>query len=542
MDKLSGQDALFLHMDRPHAASHVTMVYVYDQSGLARPLRFRQIVGHLEKRLDVSPMFRRKIVQPPLAYPYWAKDATCDIDFHVRHFALPKPGDWRQFQIMVARIHARSLDLTRPPWEMYVIEGLDNVDWLPKGSFALVTKVHHAAVDGTALAELTWALHDVVGATGKRTPVLAKQKNIARQVASPTFLDTITRIVVDNVAAPLKLAGPVSRALPKLSVAAMKLLSRALFTPDGGAPRTRFNKPISSQRVYECVVFDFATVKRIRAGVPGATVNDVVLAIIGGALRRYLESKKELPKQSLIALAPVNTRQDAAERQTTGNAISFLTFPLASDLADPLARLAKIQQATAQTKAMSKAIGGHDLTDISKHAPPATLAFAGRLATLTALGGQGPLVLHNCAVTNVPGPNAELTMLGAKLCLLSGVGPIADGFGAIFAVTSFAGRMSVSLTTCPEMVPDPTFFGDCIRASVAEMAAATEARISAPAEGVQHDRLQARSAAKGSRARHTTPGDSPGGTATVVAARRGGVTKSKSRKGAGTAPGATKAP
>ena len=155
----------------------------------------------------------------------------------------------------------------------------------------------------------------------------------------------MTRIVVDNVAAPLKLAGPVSRVLPKLSVAAMKMLSRALFSPDGGAPRTRFNQPVSSQRVFESVVFDFATIKRIRAAVPGATVNDAVLAIVGGAMRRYLESKKELPAQSLVALAPVNTRQDAGERQTTGNMISFLTFPLASDIADPLARLAKIQQA-----------------------------------------------------------------------------------------------------------------------------------------------------------------------------------------------------
>ncbi len=142
MQKLSGQDALFLHMDRPHAATHVTMIYVYDQSGLARPLRFRQIIGHLEKRLQGSPFYRRRIVQAPLglAYPYWADDPDFDIDFHVRHVALPEPGDWRQFQIMAARIHARQLDLTRPPWEMYVIEGLDNVDWLPKGSFALVTK------------------------------------------------------------------------------------------------------------------------------------------------------------------------------------------------------------------------------------------------------------------------------------------------------------------------------------------------------------------------------------------------------------------
>jgi WS/DGAT/MGAT family acyltransferase len=484
MQKLTGQDALFLHLDMPHASSHVTMIYLYDQSGLARPLRFRQIIGHIEERLDVSPMFRRRIVQAPLglAYPYWAADPGFDIDFHVRHMALPAPGDWRQFEIMAARIHARPLDLARPPWEMYVIESLDNAGWLPKGSFALVTKIHHAAVDGAAATELTWALHDVLGAKGKPTPVLAKQKSVAKLQAAPSFTNTVTRIVVDNLAAPLKLAGPVSRALPKLSMAAMKLLSRALFSSKGGVPRTRFNHPVSSQRVFESVVFDLARLKPMRAAVPGATVNDVVLAIVGGAMRRYLESKKELPEKPLMALAPVNTRQAAGERQTTGNTISFLTFLLGSDIADPLARIAKVQEATAQTKAHSTAIGAHDLTDISKYAPPATLAFAGRLATMSGLGGKGPLVLHNCIVTNVPGPNAELAMLGARLCYFSGVAPITDGVGAIFAVSSLNGRMFISLTSCPEMVPDPAFFGDCIRASIAEMeAAAIAATIPAPA-------------------------------------------------------------
>ncbi len=471
MQKLSGQDALFLHMDRPNAASHGTMIYIYDQSSLAEPLRFRQIVGHVEKRLDISPMFRRRIIQAPLGltYPYWADDKDFDIDFHVRHFALPKPGDWRQFCIMVARIHARPIDLSRPPWEMYVIEGLDNVDWLPKGSFALITKAHHAAADGTAAAEITWALHDIAGAKGKRVPVLAKQKHVARKEAAPSLLNTLSRIVTENLAAPLRLAAPASRVLPKLSVAVFKMLSRSLLSPGGTVPRTRFNRSVSSKRVFESVVFDFATIKRIRAAVPSATVNDAVLAIIGGAMRRYLKSKNELPAQTLSALAPVNTRQGSSERKTVGNMISFLTFPLASDCADPLARLEKIQQATAQTKAMSNAVGAHDLSDISRNAPPATLAFAGRMATLVGLGGLGPVVLHNCGVSNVPGPNVPLSMLGAKLRYWSVAAPITDGLGAVFAVTSYGGRMFISPTSCPEMVPDPAFFGDCIRASITEI-------------------------------------------------------------------------
>ncbi|MFO1288572.1 MAG: wax ester/triacylglycerol synthase family O-acyltransferase [Rubrivivax sp.] len=164
-NKLSGQDAMFLNVDLPHAASHGTMVYIYDQSALgAKPLRFRQIVRHVESRLDASPMLRRRIVQVPfgLGYPFWVDDDQFDVDFHVRHFALPKPGDWRQFCIMASRIQARAVDLSRPPWEMYVIEGLDHIDGIPKGgSFAILTKIHHAAMDGTAAAELTWALHEI---------------------------------------------------------------------------------------------------------------------------------------------------------------------------------------------------------------------------------------------------------------------------------------------------------------------------------------------------------------------------------------------
>lgn len=475
--KLSGQDALFLHLDLPHAASHVTMIYVYDQSGLAKPLRLRQIVGHLEERLHVSPMFRSKIVQTPLglAYPYWAADPAFDIDFHVRHFALPQPGDWSQFCMLASRVHARPLDLARPPWEMYVIDGLDGIDWLPKGSFAVITKIHHAAIDGTAAAELTWALHDAVAGKGKPVPVRAQQEH-ASQITTPGFANTIGRIVTENIVAPLNLVAPLSRVMPKLSLAAYMKTLRALMTPGAGVPRTRFNDRVSSKRVFESVMLELATIKRIRATVPGATVNDAVLAVIGGAMRRYLASKDELPGSSLVTLAPVNTRQEVSERQTSGNAISFLTFPLSSDIADPLERLAKIQQATSRIKAMSNTIGASDLTDISKHAPPATLAAAGRMATLAGMGGLGIEVLHNCCVTNVPGPNAELTMLGAKLRYLSALAPIGDGLGALFVVSSYNDRLIISLTSCPEMVSDPAFFGDCIRASIEEAdAAATRA-------------------------------------------------------------------
>ncbi len=477
MSKLSGQDALFLNVDRPHAASHCTMIYIYDQSTVeGQRLGFREIVRHISDRLDVSPVFRRKIVQVPygLGYPYWVEDDLFDIDFHVRHFALPKPGDWRQFCILVSRIHARSVDLARAPWEMYVIEGLDNIEGIPKGSFAILTKSHHAAMDGTAAAELTWALHDIAGAQGRPVAVVPDRPpaNPRRPLWGP--LDTVSRMLTDNISASARMARPLARVLPKLAIAGLRSMARSVLAPGGGAPRTRFNTNVTAGRVWNSVTLDLATVKQIKALVPGATVNDAVLAIIGGAMRRYLEANDELPDKSLVTLAPVNTRQ-GGEAAASGNTISMVTFPLRTDIDDPLQRLEAVFTATSESKAIQDGIGAEDLTNLQKFAPPATLGLAGRLATLMGIGGKGPVILHNCMVTNVPGPNVPLYMLGAKLVYWCGVGPLVDGLSLIWNPTSYCGKMFVSLTSSPNAVPDPDFLAQCLKDSYEEMQALAEA-------------------------------------------------------------------
>ena len=473
MNKLSGQDALFLHVDRPHASSHGTMIYIYDQSTVSgQRLGFREIVRHIESRLDPTSIQRRKIVQVPfgLGYPYWVEDDLFDIDFHVRHFALPKPGDWRQFCILLSRIHARSVDLSRSPWEMYVIEGLDNIEGIPKGSFAIITKTHHAAMDGTAAAEFTWALHDLAGAQGKPIAVADKQEQANTPCHSRRITDTLTRMVIDNVSASARMAAPLTRVLPKLATFGLRRLAQSLWSSEGGVPRTRFNANVSAKRVWDSVTLDLATVKLIKGTVPGATINDAVLAMIGGAMRRYLQAKDELPEKSLVSMAPVNTRQEGAERTT--NTISILRFPLGTDMEDPLERLQAVQLATAECKAIQNAIGAHELTNLQKFTPPATLGLAGRLATLTGGGGKGPVLLHNCMVTNVPGPNTELYLLGAKLVHWGGMGPLADGMSLIWNPTSYCAKMFISLTSSPNIVPDPDFLARCLLDSYEEMSEA----------------------------------------------------------------------
>jgi diacylglycerol O-acyltransferase len=473
MKKLTGQDALFLHIDRPNAGTHGSMIYIYDQEDVpAGPLRFKQILGHIERNLDAAPFFRRKIVQLPLSlgYPYWALDDKFDINFHVRHSALPKPGDWRQFCILASRIQARQIDLSRPPWEMHVIEGLDNIDWLPPGSFAILTKGHHAAMDGSAFAELTWALHELEARKGRRSPVVRKA-TVTNQEIAPSTLTLLAHALQDNLMAPLRMAGPAAKVAPKLGAMALARLGRLIGGEPLEATKTRFNANVSSQRVFDSAIFEFDKVRAIRAAVPGATVNDVVLAVIGGAMRHYLKARKELPKATLKAVSPVNTRPEKAATGA-GNNISAVTFPLGTDIASPLERLRAVHEATVRTKETANAVGARELTDLSKFAPPATLAFAGRLVSLTGLGGAGPYPLHHTAVSNVPGPTVPIYLLGARMRYWSCVAPISDGMGLFHAVTSCDGKLIISPTSTPEMLPDPAHYVQCIRESMLDLSRA----------------------------------------------------------------------
>lgn len=488
-NRLTGQDALFLHLDQPHAATHGTMIYIYDQLTVpGKKLKFQDVLRHIQERLSSSPLYRNKIAHVPgnLGYPYWVEDENFDIDFHVRHFALPKPNDWRQFCILASRIHARTMDMNRPLWEMYIIEGLDNVEGLPKGSFAILTKLHHAATDGTALAELTWALHDVVAGktSGKNQAVQVPKasKPVTYYQADKTAGQTLFRIAADNLMSVSHMLPPLARVTPKLGVMATQALRKRLFSSSADnkkpkLPHTRFNKKFDGKRVFESVTTDMADIKAIRAAVPGATVNDAVLAVIGGSLRRYLDAKGELPNTSLIAAAPINTRKEASERQTTGNSISFMTVPMGTQIADPLARLEAVLTATTKTKEVTKAVGARELTDISKNTPPATLGLVGRLVTSSFVDNP----IFNCIVSNVPGPVQPLCLMGANLVYWSGVMPISEGSGGLFfAVSSYCGKLFISPTSSPVIVPDPEFLAQCLRESIAETVHSARQRLAAP--------------------------------------------------------------
>jgi len=468
MRQLRSEDARFVYGESGHANSNITLISVYDPSTAREGrVRFKGLLRHIESRLHLSPIFRQKLLRVPLEldFPYWIEDESFDLEYHVRHIALPKPGDWRQFCIQASRIHARPLDLTRPLWELYLVEGLDSLLNLPQDSFALLAKVHHAAIDVRAGAEITTLLHDTTPFPPAPEPVEPWFPESA-----PGSLSLLSRALINNVVRPLMFAGPLTRALGKLTPAVLGSLGD-LWLGSQRMTITRFNSEVSPHRVFDSRRFTIDEFKRIRSLVPGSTINDAVFAVCGGALRRYLEAHEELPDNDLVSLAPVSVRSSLLDPSAGKAGISMIRVPLGTEFDDPVERLRSIHQHTSSKTEIEQAVGAKELTDITKHAPAATLALSARLLAGSTLDTGQREPLAGCSIMNVPGPAIPLYLDGARMTYFSAIMPISDGMGLVFAVTSYDGMVFISPTSCREMVPDPEFFAQCIRDSFQELLA-----------------------------------------------------------------------
>jgi len=465
VEQLSGMDASFLNLETARTPFHVSGLAIYDQSSApGRRVRFKGILANIQTRLHLARCFRQRLVQVPLGldHPYWIEDPDFDLEFHVRHIALPKPGDWRQLCIQAARIHARPLDMTKPLWEMYVIEGLDGVEGLPKGSFAILTKVHHAAIDGVSGAEITAAIHDLEPNASPKPP---EQPWIAERI--PTLLELSARSTLNNLQQPLRFANALATAAEPALRAWLERWPTQSSRSARTVPHTRFNEVVTPHRVIEGRIFSLPVIKQIRAQVPGATVNDVVLAICSGALRRYLAHHRELPAETLVAFAPISVRTES-QRGKGGNQLSGMLIALHTDETDPLKRLARIHDATTGSKELTRAVGARALTDITQFMPGALAGLAGRLVTSTGLLRRLS-TLANCVITNVPGPQVPLYMTKARMVANFGLGLPIDGMGLFHVVFSYAGTVTITLTACRRQMPDPDFYAACLQASFDEL-------------------------------------------------------------------------
>jgi diacylglycerol O-acyltransferase len=460
MQQLSFIDSAFLMQESPRTPNHLCMVGLYDPSTAPNGApTFEQILGKVEACLAVAPSLRRKLVRVPLGFdrPYWVEDPDFDIEFHMRHLALPRPGDWRQFCVQVARLHARPIDLSRPPWEMTVIDGLDSIEQFPEGSFGTVLKVHHSAIDGVSGVELLGAIHD-----REPNPEVSPVDDGWRSETLPSTRWLLRRAAIHAATNPINAGRLVVSSAPPL---ARELVGKVWNRPPAlRVPRTRFNQKISAHRVFDEARCSLDDLKLVKATVPGATVNDACLSIVGGAMRRYLVSLGELPEESLVTLVPVSTRTPE-EAGTGGNQVSMMRVSMHTDIADPLGRLAAIRDTTAEKKAAQRGVAIPALLDIAQAVPGALIGAAVR--AMASFGDRGP-VLANTILTNVPGPPAPLYFLGAKLVRSTGCVPLVDGVGLFHCVSSYSGIFTFMITACRDLLPDPAPYIECLDASIDE--------------------------------------------------------------------------
>ena len=462
MIRLSGLDASFLYLESSTQLLHVCGLIVVDPSTVHGGYSFDTMLSELAERSQVVPEFRRKLHHVPLHldHPVWVDDPDFDIDHHVHRMACPAPGGDRELSEVCAHIAGQPLDRSRPLWEMWVIEGLAN------GKVAIMSKMHHATVDGVSGANM---IAHLCSLEPEAPPVAASSD--PRRISAPSDVELVGRALLNVAKRPwgmVKLLAPVAEVVPQWIQRARE--GRAMPAPFT-APRTSFNGTITGHRSVAFTDFDLDDVKEVKK-VFGGTVNDVVLSVCSGALRRYLEERRELPKSSLVAMVPVSVH-DRTSHERGSNKVTGMFARLGTNIADPVERLRAISAANASAKEHSNAIDADMLQDWANFAAPRTFGLAVRVYSALRLAERHPVV-HNLVISNVPGPPVPLYLLGARIDGLYPLGPVFHGAGLNVTVMSNDGRINVGLLACRELMPSDAVWklADALPAAMAELVGA----------------------------------------------------------------------
>ena len=464
MQPLSGLDSSFLYLETDTQPMHVGGLMVYEGS-----LAYADFKSFLVERLPLAPRLQQRLVQVPLSidHPYWVDDPDFDVDMHLHHAALPDPGDWRALRTLAAKIFSQKLDRSRPLWELTFVEGLNSIPQVPKGSVAVISKIHHAAIDGASGAAILGLLFDVTEKPRKIPPTPPREIE-----PLPGNLKLISKSTVNFIKRPFKLPGLLLETAKstwkagRLSRVQNSDVPRSIFN----APPCVLNQPIVSKRLWNTALLSLERVKALRQAVKGATLNDVILAICTAALRRYLIEKDELPDKPLVAMVPVSTRTDE-EHQDMGNQVSAMLVQLPTNEANPIKQLTKIHHSTQSGKSYQNAIGAKQLIDYAEFIPFALGAQATRLYTRMNVS-RYHRPFFNLVITNVPGPQVPIYMNGHKMLANMGMAPVFDGMGLIMPVFSYNGMLSISPTVAANVMPDVDLFARYIREAANQMEAA----------------------------------------------------------------------
>src|SRR4051812_20594286 len=453
-DRLSAVDASFLAQERANSHMHVGAVLIFEGPAPA----YDDFLNHIRSRLHLVPRYRHKLAFPPLetGRPIWVDDRNFNLEYHVRHTALPAPGSEEQLRALAARIHSQRLDRAKPLWETWLVQGLE------RGRFALISKSHHALVDGISGVDLMTLLFDATP-----VPQIAPHEGEPWSAQpEPSAVALAARGVKGLLKLPLELAGGALGAAthPASSLdqvkEALEGIGEVAWAGLNPAPETPLNVPIGPHRRLSFVRNELEDFKRVKNAL-GGTVNDVVLSVVAGGLRSWLRARGVRTEgMELRALVPVSVRAKD-QHGDLGNRIVAMRGPLPVYVEDPVARLRVVRQAMDGLKQSKQAVGAEVITGLEALAPPTILAQASRLQFSTRL--------FNLLVTNVPGPPFPLYVLGRELEDTYPVAFLPENQALAVAVMSYNGHMDFGLLADYDAMQDIEFLGDALRESLAEL-------------------------------------------------------------------------
>ena len=461
LDRLTSTDASFLHQEGASSHMHIGGVLLFE----GPPPEFTDYLDHIRGRLHFVPRYRQKLATPPFesGRPVWVDDPSFNLEYHVRHAALPAPGSEHQLFELAALIASQRLDRSKPLWENWLVEGLEGNRW------ALISKTHHSLVDGVSGVDLATVLLDL-----ERTPApLSSDLEPWQPRPEPSGVELLLAGVRGLVGAALQLvertleaASRPSRTVGALAEAA-EGLGELIWAGLNPAPETPLNVEIGPHRRYSIVRQELSEYKQVKDAL-GGTVNDVVLAVVSGALARWLRSRGVRTEGlEMRALVPVSVRT-SDEHHTLGNRLAAMRAPLPVYISDPVARLRFIKQAMDGLKESKQAVGAATLARVNNLAPPTILDQASRIQFSTRL--------FNLLVTNIPGPQFPLYLLGRKLQDLFPVAFLPREHALAVAIMSYDGGIDYGLLGDYDALPDIELIADGIRESLAELLVAARVR------------------------------------------------------------------
>lgn len=468
MRRISASDAVFLDLETPSAPLIIGGLFILDPSTApGNFVRHRDILAYVESRLHLVANLRRKLVYHPLGLdePRLIDDPDFDLEFHVRHIGLPKPRDWRQLKIMTSRLISRPMDMHRPLWEMYIIEGLEELEGVPEDAFAMLFKMHHATFDGKAGGAALWAF---MQDTPEFEPLPPEQRWVPDR--KPNALGW----TIDSVQEGAKQWIANLKAMPGVGKGLLAGTQSGVSElrdnwREAIAPKTRFQNKITTHRVWDFARFEMREVQAVRTALGKPKMNDLLLTVVGGALRKYLAHHGELPDRTLQTFCPISVR-GSGDPSEGGNFVSGMRVPLGTDIDDPLERLGAITEAAKLGKAQAEAVGGDFMGNLLALTPyPLRSRMTRGMMGLAERSDRSVRGLANTTVTNAPNPPGGHFFTGSRVLCYAGFGPVLEGAGLFHTITGMDFEVTISVTSCRELLPDIAFYIECLSASFAEL-------------------------------------------------------------------------